>query len=493
MTTEGSAISTPDAVYDIAVIGAGVVGSAICRELAIRGVNTALIEARGDVGDATSKANTAILHTGFDANPGTLESALVARGYQLLRTYAGRANIPIEITGAILVAWDQQQLHELSHLQAKATRNGYLASELLTAQEIYAREPNLGTGVLGGLLVPDEGIICPWTTTLAFATEAVRHGAALHLDTNVTGVRIRDGLTVLETNNDDICARVVVNAAGLGSDWIHNLFGLSDFTLTPRRGQLMVFDKLARTLLSHVVLPVPTAAGKGVLVAPTVYGNVVLGPTSENLDDRTATNSTEPGVTFLLDHGRRILPGLLREEVTSIYAGLRAASDQDDYQVTFHPDLRYVCVAGIRSTGLTSSLALAEYVADRLDGIAEVRVGAMRHPTDDPRPPRMPYIGEAHLRPYRDAAKIADDPAYGHIVCFCERTTHGEIRDALTSVIPPRTVEGLRRRTRATMGRCQGFYCGAHVRSLLARPIGEHGDPPADPATQTREAEGDNR
>lgn len=492
MTPDGTTAGAPDVVYDVAVVGAGVVGSAICRELTLRGAHVSLIDARGDVGDATSKANTAILHTGFDAKPGTLESRLVARGYHLLRGYAQHANIPIEITGAIVVAWDDEQLDRLPGLQAGSVQNGYHATQLLTAEEVYAHEPNLGPGALGGLFVPDEAIMCPWTATLAFATEAVAHGAALHLDTRVTGVDVRDGLTILATSRGDLRARVVVNAAGLGSDRLHHLFGLSGFTITPRRGQLMVFDKLARRLLRHVVLPVPSAAGKGVLVAPTVYGNVVLGPTSEDLQDRAATNSTGPGIAFLREHGRRIVPELLNEEVTAIYAGLRAASDHHDYLVTFHQRLRYACVAGIRSTGLTSSLALAEHVADNLNGYPEVKLTAARHAGDAPPPPQMAYLGEAHPRPYRDPGKIADDPAYGHIVCFCERTTLGEIRDALDSPIPPQTAEGLRRRTRATMGRCQGFYCGAQVRALLQQHASSPGGTGEEAATPN-DTEGERR
>jgi glycerol-3-phosphate dehydrogenase len=302
---------------------------------------------------------------------------------------------------------------------------------------------------------------------LAFATEAVRHGAALRLDSPVNAVTVGEDVTLLETSTGSIAARIVVNAAGLGSDRVHSLFGLDGFTITPRRGELIVFDKLARSLVTHVLLPVPTKMGKGVLVAPTIYGNVMLGPTSENLEDRTATGSSEDGLAFLRHHGTRIMPDLLAEEVTTIYAGLRAASEHDDYQISVHPQLRYACAGGIRSTGLTSSLAIAEHLAEAMADQLGLSLKPMAHPDADPQPPNMPNIGEAGPRPYSDAARIVTDPAYGEIVCFCERTSLGEIRDAMRSDIPPRTVEGLRRRTRATMGRCQGFFCDPHVRHLL--------------------------
>jgi glycerol-3-phosphate dehydrogenase len=238
--------------------------------------------------------------------------------------------------------------------------------------------------------------------------------------------------------------------------------------VTPRRGELIVFDKLARPLVRHTILPVPTATTKGVLVAPTTFGNVVLGPTAEDVPDRTATGTTAAGLASLLEKGARLLPALVREEVTATYVGLRAATEHADYQIAFRPDVRYVCVGGIRSTGLTASMAIAEHVAEGLrDGglVLDARP-AFRTIT-------MPNVGEAFARPYCDAARIAANADYGRIVCHCERTTRGEILDAMRSAIPPRTLDGLRRRTRAGFGRCQGFYCMAEVARLLADASGQ--------------------
>ncbi|GII96442.1 NAD(P)/FAD-dependent oxidoreductase [Sinosporangium siamense] len=455
----------PAGEFDVAVVGAGVIGSALAREFALRGASVALLDARGDVGDVTSKANTAILHTGFDAKPGTLESRLVARGHHLLSRYAARAGIPVEETGALLVAWNDDELAALPGLAENAEANGYTRTRLLGAAELRRREPHLGPGALGAMEVPDEGIVCPWTTTLAFATEAVRHSAVLLLDTVVTGAEPLGERTALDTTRGRVVARLVVNAAGLGSDAVHRMFGHDTFTVTPRRGQLIVFDKLARPLVNHVLLPVPTRLGKGVLVAPTVYGNVLLGPTAEDLGDAGATQSTEEGLAMLREKGARILPALAGEEVTTVYAGLRAATEHGDYQISFHPEQGYVCAGGIRSTGLTSSLAVAEHVAR----VMEKAMGLPPSPAGpgDGEPPAMPYIGQTRPRPSADPARIAADPAYGEVVCFCERVSRGEIRDALKGDIPARSAEGLRRRTRAGMGRCQGFFCGAAVRHML--------------------------
>ncbi|TDO12216.1 glycerol-3-phosphate dehydrogenase [Mycobacterium sp. BK086] len=449
--------------YDVVVIGAGIVGSAIARELGGRRLSVALIEARADVGDGTSKANTAILHTGFDAKPGTLESRLVRRGHALLSEYAAETGIPVERTGALLVAWDDEQLNTLPALKTQAEANEYPDCELVDAATVYERVPNLGPGALGGLTVPDESIICTWTVNLALATDAVNRGVALHRGCRVQSTDVGEAATTLHTSAGAITARWVINAAGLGADVIDAQFGFSRFTVTPRRGELIVYDKLARPLVDTIVLPVPTARGKGVLVSPTIYGNVMLGPTSEDLADRTATGTSRDGLQSLLDKGIRLMPRLLDEEITATYAGLRAAIDHGDYLIDADPAQRYLLVGGIRSTGLTAGMAIAEYV---LEVLGDAGLDAEPR-TELPAPPRMPNLGEAFVRPYRDAQAIESDAAYGRIVCFCERVTEGELRDACHAVIPPAGLDGLRRRTRVMNGRCQGFFCGAEVQHLF--------------------------
>lgn len=448
--------------YDVTVVGAGVVGAAIARELARYRLRTALLDASDDIGNGTSKANTAILHTGFDAVPGSLEARLVREGQHRLRAYAAETGIPVERVGALLVAWDEEQLAALPALLAKAERNDYRAARLLDAEELRAREPHLGPGALGALEIPDESIICPWTTPLAYAIQAVRAGVHLHLNCRVRHIDSDDEVHTLTTTRGPLRTRHLINAAGLHADELDRELGHDDFTVTPRRGQLIVFDKLARDLVDHILLPVPTAAGKGVLVAPTVFGNVLLGPTAEDLDDKTATGSTAGAIALLREKGRRILPALLDEEVTAVYAGLRAATGQEDYRIKSRPERRHITVGGIRSTGLTASMAIAAHVVDLL-GDSGLDLGT---PSELP-PVTMPNLGEAFPRPYQDAERVAADPAYGTLVCHCERVSAGEIRDALAGPVPPRSPDGLRRRTRAGNGRCQGFYCGAAVRALF--------------------------
>ena len=449
--------------FDVVVIGAGVVGAAIARELSEYRLDVALIEAADDVGTGTSKANTAILHTGFDAIPGTLESRLLRRSYPRLRAYADAVGIAVEDTGALLVAWTEEQLASLPALAHKAAENGVTDLHAIAVRELYELEPELGPGALGALRIPGEGIICPYTPPLAFATEAVANGTTLRLGSALTGVERRGALNELATTSGELATRYVVNAAGLNADLVDAMFGHRRFTVRPRRGELIVYDKLARGLVRHVLLPVPTKTTKGVLVAPTVFGNVLLGPTAEDLDDRDDRSTTETGLRSLLDKGRHILPRLLDEEVTATYAGLRAATEHADYQIHVDAEQRYVCVGSIRSTGLSASMGIAEYVVELLAG-----AGLVLDRRSDRVAIRMPYLGQIAPRPHADAERIARDADCGRIVCHCERVSRGEIRDALVARIPARSLDGLRRRTRCLQGRCQGFYCLGRVATLLA-------------------------
>jgi len=454
------------AAFDVAVIGAGVVGAAVARALSGFDLRTVLVDTAPDVGTGTSKANTAILHTGFDAVPGSMEARLLVRGYALMRAYAEEVGIPLEKTGACLVAWSDEEAVQFPAIEEKAGANGCRDVRRLSADELYAMEPHLGPGARAGLLVPGEGILCPFTAPLAMATEAVVNGVELRLDCRITSITSDGAVHVLSGGAEPIAARWVVNAAGLESDTIEELVGRRRFRVRPRRGELIVYDKLARRLLRHVILPVPTKKTKGVLVAPTVFGNVLLGPTATDVDDKEDRSTTREGLAFVLARGARILPALAEEEITATYAGLRAATESSDYQIHFDPVLRYLCLGGIRSTGLSASLGIAEHAVELLSGPLPMSVKRER------RKVRMPPLGESMLRPYEDAALIAQDPEYGRIVCHCERVTAGEIRDALRAPVPARGLEGLRRRTRCLQGRCQGFYCLGSLVSLVARETG---------------------
>lgn len=450
--------------YDIAVIGAGAVGSALARELSRYQLKIALVESNPDVGMGTSKASTAIWHTGFDAQPGSLEAALMPRSYALMEKFLPEANIAHERLGAILIAWNREQLDSLPALLKKSRQNGVTDAEIIPAEEIYRREPDVNHGALGALFVPGEGILCTYSVPLACAYQAVLNGAQVHLNRPVRRIKQADGLWVLEGEGGAVNAAYVVNAAGLYSDEIDALFGHTGFKVTPRRGQLIVYDKFARPLVDHILIPVPTPRTKGVFISPTVYGNVLLGPTAEDLQDKTATQTTADGLEMLVRKGRGILPRLVEEEVTATYSGLRAATEHSDYQIAMHAGQRYLCVGGIRSTGISAALGIAEYAVDLLRA-----AGLGLELKSDFKPVKMPSIGQAMRRPHQDAAMIAQDPSYAEMVCHCERVSRGELRDALNAPIPATNLDGLRRRTRASQGRCQGFHCLAALMKILAK------------------------
>ncbi len=348
------------------MLGAGIVGSAIARDLAGYHHTVALVEARDDVGDGTSKANTAILHTGFDAKPGTLESRMVSRGYTLLSEYAQQTGIPVERSGAILVAWNDEELAALPGLRDKAADNGYTHCDIIDADEVYRLVPALGDGALGGLTVPDESIICTWTTNLALATDAVARGGDT-ADANPCGVRDRPARADDPAHVERRHQRAVGDQRRRVGSRLHRQgIRLRPIPRHPTARRIARLRQARAAVDRQNCAPRPDIARQGVLVSPTIYGNVMLGPTAKDLTDRSATATSEAGFEFLLGKGGTLMPRLLEEEVTATYAGLRAATDCGDYLVEVDHDQRYVLVGGIRSTGLTSGMAVAEYVGELL-------------------------------------------------------------------------------------------------------------------------------
>lgn len=445
--------------YDITIIGAGAVGCAIARELSRYDLKIALVESNSDVGMGTSKASTAIWHTGYDAKPGSLEAKLLRRSYALMKDYLPEANIAHEILGGLLIAWNQEQFDTLPKLLKQAHDNGEMDVRIVSAEEIHQREPHINKGALGGLYVPGEGILCTFSVPLAMAYQAVENGVELFLNHPVQEIERDEDIWVIDGK---IRTKYIVNAAGLFSDEINTMFGKTSFKVTPRRGELIVYDKMARPLVNHVLLPVPTSITKGVLISPTVYGNILLGPTAEDLPDKTATETTADGLKFLLEKGKQILPQLLDEEVTATYSGLRAATEHSDYQIEMDASLRYLCLGGIRSTGISGAMGIAEYGVELLrDAGLELKL------KPEFKTVKLPTIGQAFTRPHQDAEMVAANPAYAEMVCHCERVSRGELMDAMSAPIPATTVDALRRRTRASQGRCQGFNCHAALNSIL--------------------------
>jgi glycerol-3-phosphate dehydrogenase len=449
------------AEFDIAVIGAGVVGTAIARDLSRFDLRVALLEARPDIGDEASKGNSALMCSGVDVARNTLERQLVQRGYARYMAEAPAMGLPIRRVGAIVLAWSDDQIAVLDDEYDAARRDGF-AAEALDGAEVYRRWPHFGPGIRRGLWLPDEAIVDPFSTPYAYALDALANGVAVLRQWPVRRAERAAGLWTLHNGTESLRTRIVVNAGGLRADGVESLAGFRDFEIRPRRGQYILLDKPARALHDVIAMPAPTPMTRGILITPTIFGNVLVGPTAEDVEDRDDRRVTEAGLEQLRQAMSTMAPALLGQAVNTVFAGMRPATQFRDYQIIPRLEQGWLTVAGIRSTGLSASLGIAEYVAGLL---VPAIFDARRKPQI--MPVTVPDLAETSQRPWQDPARVAADPAHGQIICHCERITLGELRDALASPLPPATLNGLKRRTRAMFGRCQGFYCGARVQSLL--------------------------
>lgn len=448
--------------YDVAVIGAGVVGCAVAREFSRYRLKAILIEANSDLCDESSKGNTATLATGNDTPAGSLERRLVMRGHQRYLAEGPDLGLPVRLVGALTIAFTEDETKIVAEEVRAARAEGFPDVELVGPQAIYARVPALAPGAVAASWAPSEGIVDGFSTAFAFALDAVENGVDYRAASPVTAARREDGIWSLSTPAGEVRARLVVNCGGLRADTVEAAAGYRDFVVKPRRGQYIVYDKSARRLAGTILRPTPTPTTRGIYIAPSIFGNVLLGPTAEEIEDRDDRRVTQAGLDELTAFARRMLPSLLDEPVVALYAGMRPATDRPEYRIIPRFAEGWLTVAGIRSTGLTGSLGIAEHVIELVvpEVLKAPRKGALK-------PVRVPSLDADAPRPGEDASRVAADPAYGEIVCHCERVSRGEIRDALAPPIPVRSLKALKRRTRVMMGRCQGFFCGARVEALL--------------------------
>ena len=439
--------------FDLAVIGAGVVGCAIFRRFALGGLKCLLIERGADILSGVSKANSAMLHTGFDAPPGSLEHACIRAGYAEYWEIHEKLNLPILETGGLLVAWTADELAKLPGIVAQAQQNGVSDVRQVDRAEVLRREPHLAGDAMGGVVVPGEHVIDPWSAPLAYVLQGMAHGGEVLRGSSVSGGEFDGQAWQLATRGGLIEARIVVNAAGLQGDIVEAIARPSPFTIKPRKGQFVVFDKPAARLIGACIMPVPSERTKGVMLARTVFGNLLVGPTAEEQEDRDHETIERGQIEALIARAARLLPDLARETVSALYAGLRPATQFKDYQIEALTERNWITVGGIRSTGLTGSLGIARHVA----GLYAQNFGELSQAQPIWTP--VPNLAEHRPRRYRE-------PGYGEIVCHCELATRAEIEAALSGPLPAGDIGGLKRRTRAMMGRCQGFYCSAQVMAI---------------------------
>lgn len=435
--------------FDVAVIGAGVVGAALARAFTLDGARVVVLEKAVDVLDGASKGNSAILHTGFDAPEASVELACIREGYALYHDIRDRLGLPLIQAGALVLAWTEEEAAGLPALVAQAMANGVTDVQPLTGPQARVLEPALSPAVRAGFRVPGEHLIDPWSAAHGYLLQALANGAVLKRQTEVLAGRRSGDRWHLATTSGEVSASLVINAAGLWGDEVdRRLTGESWFTIRPRKGQFVVYDKTAAALAGHILLPVPTKVTKGIVLCRTAFGNLLVGPTAEDQDDRDHATVERATLQALMRRGEDILPALAGHEVTAVYAGLRPATEAKEYRIRTDLAPGYICVGGIRSTGLSAALGIAAHVV-RLAGRSDTALA-------DPIWPRMPNISVEGARDWQS-------PGHGGIVCHCELVTRREIEAALTGPLAAGSLAGLKRRTRVTMGRCQGFYCSAEL------------------------------
>jgi glycerol-3-phosphate dehydrogenase len=442
--------------YDVVVIGSGVVGCAMARRFTLEGARVLLLEKSADILSGASKGNSAILHTGFDAPRDSLELQCMKDGYQEYLDIYEKMSLPLLETGAMVVAWNEEDLHKLRGIIEQAHDNGVADVQFIDRGRVRALEPDLSPDALGAAQVPREFLIDPWSAPLGYVLQAQMHGARIRFNSEVRGGHFDGELWTLDTASGEVKARTVINCAGLFGDHIEQkLLGETCFSIHPRKGQFVVFDKAASRHLTHIILPVPNERTKGIVFTKTVYGNLLVGPTAEEQDDRLHARLDSAVLQQLIDAAVERIPVLDGMPVTATYAALRPASDKKDYRVHAIAGKNWITVGGIRSTGLTAALGIARHVFSLYQGKhSPIAPAALRWPT-------LPNLAEHLPRDYQR-------PGYGEIICHCEMVTRREIDAALCSALAPGDLGGLKRRTRVCMGRCQGFYCGARVAEISA-------------------------
>ena len=454
-------------MYDVVIIGCGVVGASAAYELARYKLRVAVLEAAADIAAGTTKANSAIIHAGYDPEPGTLMARLNVEGNRLTGEICEKLQVPFKRVGSLVVAFSPEQLPTLRTLYDRGCKNGVPGLRLLSGEEARAMEPGLSEEVCGALLAPSAGIIDPWGFAIAMAETAVRGGVEVRRDCPVTGIEDTGAGFVLHTPAGDVAARFVLNAAGVDADRVHEMLEPNDWQTLPSRGEYYLLDKSEHDRVSRVIFQCPGPEGKGVLVAPTIHGNLICGPNAEAVEDRLDLGNTAAGMAEVRAKAARSVPGVEWRQNIRNFAGLRANTTRSDFIIEeskAHPG--FIDLAGIKSPGLSSAPAIAKMAAEMLkaDGLAL-----------EPDPDfvdKREHIVFKNLSAKEKNELIRKDPRYGRVVCRCETITEGEIVAALHSPIPPRSINGVKRRCNAGMGRCQGGFCGPRVQEIIARELG---------------------
>ena len=454
-------------MYDVIIIGGGVSGAASARELSRFQAKICVLEKEEDVCCGTSKANSAIVHAGYDAIPGSLMARLNVRGNEMMGKLAEELDFPFERIGSLVVCLSEEDMPGLMELYERGQKNGVKDLKIINREEALAMEPNLADSVYAALYAPTAGIVCPFNLNIALAENACENGVEFRFDTEVQEiVKLENGFE-LRTNSGTFQTRCVVNAAGVYADQFHNMVSGEKIHITPRRGDYCLLDKNAGKHVTRTIFSLPGKYGKGVLISPTVHGNLLVGPTAIDIEDKEGTNTTREGLDQVILKAGQSVKNLPMRQVITSFAGLRAHEDGSEFLIGEVKDAEgFIDCAGIESPGLTSCPAIGEMVADLVSSKLNLKKKENFKAT------RKGILNPETLSKEERAELIRRKPAYGNIICRCEMITEGEIIDAIRRPLGAKSLDGVKRRTRAGMGRCQAGFCSPRTMEILARELG---------------------
>lgn len=454
-------------MYDVVIIGAGVSGAASARELSRYRLNVCVVDKEEDVCCGTSKANSGIVHAGFDAESGSLMAKLNVEGNQMMEELSRELDFHFQKNGSLVVCLHEEEMPGLRKLYQRGVANGVKGLRIIDREQLVKLEPNIADDAVAALYAPTGGIVCPFGMNIALAENAATNGVEFKFDTEVTGFEKKENAWVVKTSQGDIETKYVVNAAGVYADKFHNMVSEKKIHITPRRGDYCLLDRSTEGFVTHTIFQLPSKYGKGVLVTPTVHGNTLVGPTAIDIEDREGTNTTQAGIDELIQKAGTTVKGLPIRQVITSFAGLRAHEDGQDFLIGELEDAKgFIDCAGIESPGLSSAPAIGKMVAEILKELT----GAEENP--DFVATRKGILDPKTLSNEERARLIKKNPAYGNIICRCEMITEGEIIDAINRPLGAKSLDGVKRRTRAGMGRCQSGFCSPRTIEILARERG---------------------
>ena len=453
--------------YDVVVVGGGVTGCAVARELSRYELNCCLMERAEDVCSGTSKANSAIVHAGYDAVPGSLKAKFNVQGNAMMGTLSKELDFEFQRNGSMVLCFAEEDRPGLDALYDKGVANGVPDLQIIRGEEARAMEPNLSDQVVAALYAPTDGIVCPFGLTIALAENACDNGVEFKLNTEVLDISAVEGGYMLKTNQGEFTARFVVNAAGVYADVFHNMVSGRKLQLIPRKGDYCLLDHEAGDHVSHTIFQLPGKYGKGVLVAPTVHGNLLLGPTAVDVEDKENTATTAQELADVIQKTAISVKNIPYNKVITSFSGLRAHETGDDFVIGEAEDAEgFFDAAGIESPGLSSAPAIGVYLAE----LIAKKAGAGKKDGFKSERKGIPQVSKLSFE--ERAALIKERPDYGTIVCRCENVSEGEIVDAIRRTLGATSLDGVKRRVRQGMGRCQAGFCTPRTMEILARELG---------------------